>query len=182
MKKKRRSFNLLNAIELIEATTVQNYPDDGTGIAQDDDAPPGNILIGGKMKEKLYFNKLTSFNRNWDYDDGEWFWDYFSNVAGQDDFENYSNTLQSMKDLFPEKTWKNVWRRMKNIPDSLATLRFKKANQPYRMGGKDQTGDDKEDHAEINAKKDGAKFKNAKVTNKTIKESSLTERIESIIV
>ena len=45
-----------------------NYPDDGTGVSTDDDRPPGNILLGPKYKEKPFFNRLTSFVRNWEPD------------------------------------------------------------------------------------------------------------------
>jgi hypothetical protein len=182
MKKRKGKFSLLEAIDLLEATTSNGYPDNGTGVAGDDDAPPGNIVYGDKYKKTDYFNRLTSFQKIWDVDLSDWTWDEFEKSMGMEDFDNYSNTLQGMKDLFPEEVWKNIWKRMKNVPDELSTLRFKKSLWLHRKGGEDQIGSDREDHLEIDAKKDGSKFKDAEVTDKDIKESRLTNRISTLIV
>lgn len=182
MKKRKGKYTLLEAIDLLEATTSNGYPDDGTGVAGDDDRPPGNIVYGEKYKKADYFNRLTTLQKIWKVDNSDWKWDEFELSMGMEDFENYSNTLQGMKDLFPEEVWKRVWAKMKNVPDDLTTLRFKQAGQPWRKGGEDQTGDDKSDYVEIDAKKDGAEFKDSKVTNKTIKESKLTNRINTLIL
>jgi hypothetical protein len=117
--------------KLKETTVAGNYPDVG-GIAGDDDRPPGNILIGTKFKETDYFNKLTTFNRNWDYDDGEWEWGHFENTLGMEDFDNYSDTLKFMRPLFPKKTWRNVWKRMSNIPDNVMRKEFIKQKKLHR--------------------------------------------------
>jgi len=156
---------LLEALDLMpEATVSRGYPDDGTGVAGDDDRPPGNIVYGEKYKRAPYFNRLTSFQKNWEVDTGDWKWDEFEHSQGMEDIDNYSNTIKSMNDLFPEETWNNMWKRMKNVPDSLTTLRFKQAGQPWRKGGKDQLGVDKETHVDIETDKDGD-FKDAKVKN-----------------
>jgi len=126
--------------------SAYNYPDDGRGISTDDDRPPGNILIGTKFKPTDYFNKLTTFARNWDYDDGEWTWDHFEMAGGMEDYDNYSQTLQAMKSLFPEETWKNIWKRMTQVGDKETTRDFAKAGQPHRDAST-QLGKDKEDVA-----------------------------------
>lgn len=118
--------------KLKESTTSKGYPDDGSGVASDDDRPPGNILIGTKFKETDYFNRLTTFSRNWDYDNGEWEWGHFENTLGMEDFDNYSDTLKSMKPLFPKKTWRNVWKRMSNIPDDVMRKEFIKQKKLHR--------------------------------------------------
>ena len=44
-KQRKGKLNLLEALELLdEATTSNGYPDDGSGVAGDDDRPPGNIV------------------------------------------------------------------------------------------------------------------------------------------
>lgn len=154
MEKREGKFNLLEAIMFLEATTSKGFPDDGTGIATDDDYPPGNIVYGEKYKKDTYFNKLTGYNKTWKVDLGDWTWAEFEKSAGMEDIDNYSNTLHSMEDLFPEETWNNVWRRMKQVPARTTNLRFKKAMQPWRKSGKGQIGPDRQDHVEVDVKKD----------------------------
>lgn len=108
------------------------FPDDGSGISTDDDRPPGNILIGTKYKPTEYFNKLTSFNKNWDIDTGSWKWDEFENAEGQEDFTNYSQTLKGLNVLLPDETWKNIWKHMRQTPDAEVDQDFKKAGMPHR--------------------------------------------------
>lgn len=178
MKKRKGRYTLFEALEFLNETTYsRGYPDNGTGISTDDDRSPGNIVYGEKYKRTPYFNKLTDFQDSWELDDSDWKWDEFENSMGMEDFENYSNTLMSMKDLFPKETWKRIWAKMKQVPDDLTTLRFKQAGQPWRKGGEDQVGVDKEAHVEIDAKKDGAEFKDAEVKNE-----SLLNRIDDIII
>lgn len=145
--------------KLAEAIVTRGYPDDGTGIATDDDRPPGNIVFGQRQKRVPYFNKLTPFNTKWDVDSGDWKWDEFENSQGMEDFDNYSNTLFSMKKLFPKETWKNIWKRMKDVPDDVATAQFKKAGQPWRKGGEDQIGIDKSTHLEVDKDAEDAELK-----------------------
>lgn len=176
-RKRKGRLNLLEALLFLEATVSRGYPDDGTGIAGDDDRPPGNIIYGDKYKRGQYFNKLTDYQDTWELDTDDWSWDEFEHSQGMEDFENYSNTLDSMKDLFPKETWDRVWKRMKNVPDALTTKRFKQAGQPWRKGGEDQLGVDKEGHVEVDVDKGGS-FKDADVKN----ESTLLDKIDEIIL
>lgn len=170
---------LLEALELMpEATVSRGYPDNGTGVATDDDRPPGNIVYGEKYKRVPYFNRLTDFQQNWDVDAGDWSWDEFENSMGMEDIDNYSNTIKSMDDLFPKETWNNMWKRMKNVPDALTTLRFKQAGQPWRKGGVDQVGVDKEPHVDVEMGKDG-KFKDADLKNER---NGLVNKIDNFIL
>lgn len=180
-RKRKGRLVLTDALDLLEATTSKGYPDDGTGVAGDDDRPPGNIVYGEKYKKDNYFNRLTTLQKIWKVDNGDWTWDEFEHSMGMEDFDNYSNTLQGMEDLFPDEVWARVWSKMKNVPDRITTLRFKQAGQPWRKGGEDQTGSDKEHHADIEA--DGGSIKGADVNKKGIKESNnLTDRIDNIIL
>ena len=108
------------------------FPSDGSGVSSDDDRPPGNILLGHKFKETDFFNKLTTFSRNWVPDAGEWTWDHFENAGGMEDYDNYSQSLQAMKSLFPEETWESIWKRMTQVSDKEAARDFAKAGQPHR--------------------------------------------------
>lgn len=119
-----------------------NYPDDGTGVATDDDRPPGNILLGPKYKEKPFFNRLTSFVRNWEPDIGDWKWDHFEMAGGMEDYDNYSQSLQTMASLFPDDTWENVWKRMTQVGDKETDRSFDKAGQPWRDAETGQIGKD----------------------------------------
>jgi hypothetical protein len=122
-----------------------SYPDDGSGVASDDDRPPGNIIFGPRSVRRKYFNKLTNYSSIWDYDDVEDFkWNYFENLEGQEDFGNYSETLKSMKDLFPEEVWDSIWKKMKNVPDAEVEKMFKKQLKPER-DAENQLGKDKEE-------------------------------------
>ncbi len=176
MKKRKGRLNLLEALLFLEATVSRGYPDDGTGIAGDDDRPPGNIVYGEKYKKVPFFNKLTDYQKRWGVDLSDWSWDEFEHSGGMEDFDNYSNTLDSMRDLFPKETWNRVWNRMKNVPDALVTKRFKQAGQPWRKGGEDQLGVDKETHVDVDVDKGGS-FKDADV-----KDESLLAKIDNIIL
>lgn len=174
--KRKGQYTLSEALDILEATTVQNYPDNGTGVASDDDRPPGNIVYGDKYKRSPYFNRLTSFKDIWDLDDSDWKWDEFEKSMGMEDLDNYSDTLQGMEDLLPKKTWNNIWKRMKNVPNSLATKRFIQAGQHWRKGGEDQTGDGDENYVDIDAGKSG-KLKDTDVTNE-----KLIEKINKLVL
>ena len=61
-RKRKGKYTLTEALDIVsEATTAQDYPDDGSAIAGDDDRPPGNIVFGQKYKRTSYFNKLTDY-------------------------------------------------------------------------------------------------------------------------
>lgn len=182
-KRRKGKLNLLEALKLVdEATYSRGYPDDGTGVAGDDDRPPGNIVYGEKYKKTPYFNRLTLYDKIWKVDLGEWTWDDFELSGGMEDLRNYSNTLQSMKDLFPKETWDNIWKRMKYVSPEKATKDFIAAGQPWRKGGEGQTGVDNFDHVEIDMKKGrSTSFKDAEVTDDKLKES-LERRIGDLII
>jgi hypothetical protein len=153
-----------------------SYPDDGSGIAGDDDRPPGNIILGPRFVRKDYFNKLTQYQTIWDYDGKEDFkWDYFENLSGQDDYNNYSDTLKSMEKLFPEDTWKDTWKKMRNVPDKEVIKRFDIAGQPWRSKD-DQLGDHPEDQMGGTETADVPK-------ELDVKESlNLTDRIDKLLI
>ncbi len=176
-RKRKGRYTLSEAIDLLETTSATDYPDNGTGVATDDDRPPGNIVYGEKYKKEPYFNRLTDFQKTWKVDLGDWTWDEFKWSGGMEDVRNYSNTLQGLKDLLPKETWDNIWKRMKYVSPAKATKGFKDALQPWRKGGEDQTGGVNEPHAEIDAYKDGAKFKDADVTKKKI-----AEKIDMLVI
>ncbi len=188
MERKKGRLNLLEAIDFLddtapkgpigpipEATVTRGYPDDGTGVAGDDDMPPGNIVYGERYKRTPYFNRLTSFQDSWENDPDEWTWDFFDNSQGMEDFDNYSDTLKGMEDLFTKKQWKDVWKRMKNVPDNVVTRQFTKKGQPWRKGGEDQLGSgSKETYVDIDAGKDG------QVKDTKLKTESLMKKINDI--
>lgn len=179
-KKRKGKCNLLEALDLIsESTVAGNYPDTG-GIAGGDDTPTSNILLAPRYKEISYFNRLTSFNRNWTHDDSDWKWDVFANAKGQESLDSYSNTLQSMKSLFPKKTWELAWGRMKKVSDKSTIATFKQSGKEDR-DVKNQLGKEKDPHAEVDVKK------NQEVTGSTIKneerkKNNLINRINRVII
>ncbi len=199
MERKKGRLDLLEAIDFLdatapkvkgegpsfpplsEATVSRGYPDDGTGVAGDDDRPPGNIVYGEKYKRTPYFNRLTDFQDSWEVDLGDWSWDEFENSMGMEDFENYSDTLRGMEDLFTPKQWNDTWKRMKNVPDDVTTKRFKQSGQPWRKGGEDQLGVEPEVYVDVDLDK-GGRFKDADVkADKDAKnESSLVKKIDNI--
>ena len=128
---------------LNEATITHGYPDTG-GIAGDDDAPTGNILMGRKYKKVTVKTPGGSYQMS--VPDDKWTWDEFENAGGMEDYDNYHQTLQGMKPLFSDETWKNVWKRMRQVPDKETEKEFDKAGQPWRTGDT-QLGKDKADVA-----------------------------------
>jgi hypothetical protein len=176
-KKRKGKYTLSEALDLLEATYSRGYPDNGTGVAGDDDRPPGNIIYGEKYKKTPYFNKLTDFQDSWEVDLSDWKWDEFEHTTGMEDIRNYSNTIMGLKDLLPKETWDHVMKRFKYVSKADATKGFIDALQPWRKGGEDQTGDDDELHMDIDAHKKGAKFKDAVVSKK-----KLAEKIDMLIV
>lgn len=176
-KKRKGKYSLSEALTFLEATTVQNYPDNGTGVSTDDDRPPGNIIYGEKYKKTPYFNKLTDYKKSWEVDLGDWKWDEFEHTTGMEDKNNYSNTLRGLKDLLPKETWDHVIKRFKYVSPEDAEKGFDDAGQPWRKAGEDQAGGEEEEHMEIDAYKKGAKFKDADVSNK-----KLAERIKMLVL
>lgn len=110
-----------------------NQPDDGTGIAGDDDRPPGNILLGTRYKRTSYFNKLTNFSSIWTKDDSmDWAWDFFDSAKGMEDRDNYSKTIDKIEKILPQETWKSITSHFRFVPDVVVTKRFKDKKQPHR--------------------------------------------------
>jgi hypothetical protein len=94
-----------------EATIAGNYPDTG-GIASDDDAPTGNILMGAKYKKRVV-NALTGTFRM-SVPEEEWTWDEFEHAKGMEVKDNYHNTLDN------EGPFKSrMWRHMKKKKGSM---------------------------------------------------------------
>lgn len=177
-RKRKGNYTLSEALDLLETTSATNYPDNGTGVATDDDRPPGNIVYGEKYKRTPYFNKLTDYQDSWELEDGDdWTWDEFEMSGGMEDKNNYSNTLDGLKDLLPKETWKRVMSKFKYVSPKKAEKDFDDAGQPWREAGKDQTGGEEDDFVSIDAKSNGAKFKDANVTNK-----KLTEKISIFVL
>jgi len=181
-KKRRGILGLLEAIDFLdnttpisEATVGGGYPDNGTGIATDDDVPTGNIVYGEKYKRDKYFNKLTSYKDIWKIDLSDWNWSKFENCLGMEDTDSYSDTLDSMEDLFPEEVWKNVWKRMKNVPDAEVQKGYRNSLE-FQKDVKNQLGKDNQPHVDIDVDKGGS-FKDSK-----IKKESLVNKIDNIIL
>jgi|GEM_PF-4956120 len=79
-----------------ESTITYGYPNTGIhAMAGDDDYPIGNILIGGPYVKKDYYNRLTTFNINWEPDDSDWQWGGFDSAHGQGTMQNYCDTLKN---------------------------------------------------------------------------------------
>jgi hypothetical protein len=175
-RKRKGKYTLSEALDLLEATTVQNYPDNGTGVAGDDDRPPGNIVYGEKYKRTPYFNKLTDFQDSWEVDLSDWKWDEFENSAGMEDKNNYSNTLRGLKDLLPKETWNHIVKRFKYVSPADVDKGFDDAGQPWRKSKEDQLGGEEEPFVDIDATKDG-KLKDTEVSN-----DKLAEKINMFVL
>ena len=90
---------------LNEATITHGYPDTG-GIAGDDDAPTGNILMGRKYKKVTVKTPGGSYQMS--VPDDKWTWDEFENAKGMDDKDNYSSTLDDdpyLSQYFGGRVW-----------------------------------------------------------------------------
>lgn len=120
--------------KLDEATFHRfGFPDDGSGVAGDDDMPPGNIVLGTRYKRRPYFNRLTKFNTIWDKDDSrKWTWDFFDHSKGMEDKDNYSRTIYKLQAILPQDTWKDVASHLRDVPDSEVKKRFIAKGQAYR--------------------------------------------------
>lgn len=78
--------------QIKESTYTQGYGDET--MAQDDDYPTGNILMGDKYIKSPYYNKLTSFDVNWAPDAGKWDWTDFEACGGMGSKQSYNDTLK----------------------------------------------------------------------------------------
>jgi hypothetical protein len=77
-------------IQLLEAIISGTYPDTG-GIAGDDDAPTGNILMGRKYKKVKVNTPIGSYTMSVPED--EWSWGEFEHAKGMEVQDNYHETL-----------------------------------------------------------------------------------------
>lgn len=104
------------------------------GPAAGEDPPPGHGYLGNRYRRGDYDNRLTNYNTIWRVDDGEDFiWDWFPMAAGQEDYANFSETIDKVKEVFPEEVWNNVVKKMTNVPKRLRSSRFSiLKGQPYR--------------------------------------------------
>lgn len=176
-RKRKGKFTLVEAIDFLDETTiVGNYPADGTGVSDGDDTPTSNILMAPRYKQVPYFNKLTPFNKNWDHDNGKWYWDDFENAGGQEASKSYSNTLKSMKSLFPKDTWELAWKRIKNVPDKEIERELGGHRKEQKV--KNLLGKEKSTHIEIKTK-NKMEVKDTKLKNEN---KRLTKRIDQIIM
>jgi len=78
--------------------TVQTHAYSDTQLAQDDDYPTGNIIMGDKYEKVNYYNKLTSFDVNWQPEIGKWIWNQFDACGGMGSKQSYSDTLENNDD------------------------------------------------------------------------------------
>lgn len=90
---------------LAEAVLTLGWPDTG-GIAGDDDAPTGNILMGRKFVKKLYQGLAGPYIRS--VPDDEWTWDEFEHAKGMEVKSNYHHTLDDMRAGYEERLWKHT--------------------------------------------------------------------------
>jgi len=177
-KKRKGKYTLSEALDLLEATTARNYPDNGTGVASDDDRPPGNIVYGEKYKKTPYFNRLTSFDKSWEVDLSDWKWDEFAMSGGMEDKNNYSNTLRGLKDLLPKGTWNNIVKRFKYVSPEDVEKGFDDALQPWRKAGEDQTGGEEEPFVNIDVKN---KEKGGEIKDTEVSKKKIAERIDMLV-
>lgn len=142
--------------ELNEATTISpsGYPDDGSGVASDDDAAPGTTVFGDKMVPVVVPNRLTGetikyvpaadVGHDWNYDE-------FNNSMSMGSYKSYSDTLDGLNKLLGDRHWKHTDnRKFRMSQDKWLARRGEKD------GGVKQTarlGDNKPTHMELT--KDG---------------------------
>ena len=107
-----------------ESTISGSYPDEG-GIAGDDDAPTGNIIMGNRYERKPYHNRLNRYKSIWDIDDkANYQYDWFPDLEGMEARISYSKTLFSMEKMFPD-----LFKHTRDVPDD-------KVQQGYDNKGK----------------------------------------------
>lgn len=124
---------------LLETTISGNYPDDGTGVAGDDDAVPGNILMGNRYVRTNYNNRLTDYDTIWDIDNSNYDWSIFKYGKGQDDPDNYHSTLKGLKTILGDRLMKHI--KTKPFPDT-EVKRTNIKNKRPEMEPKNAIGND----------------------------------------
>lgn len=129
---------------LTETIYADSYPD-FSGIAGDDDFPPGNIVFGQKFKKIPYKNRLTGYDKVWGLDDSEWKWDEFENSKGMEDEDNYSDTLKTLSDVIPNF---NFYHRLKRkVSDKDVESNYNRT--PQTRDPETQLGKDDVETAEV---------------------------------
>jgi len=86
---------------LTEATLTHGWPDTG-GIAGDDDAPTGNILMGRKYKKVTVDTPGGPYQMSVPED--EWTWDEFEHAKGMEIKDNYHESLDGTH--LGDKIWR----------------------------------------------------------------------------
>jgi hypothetical protein len=124
---------------LKESTVTGGYPSDGTGISGDDDLPTGTGVIGDKYVPEMVPNRLTGATKRYAPSTDKWNWNEFEHSTGMGSQKNYSDTLDSMVDLFGERFWRNVEPRKsdKLQKDKEALRKQSDADQTAKLGDDD---------------------------------------------
>ncbi len=128
---------------LLEETSTGGYASDGTGVSGDDDLPTGTTILGDKFVPEMVPNRLTGATKRYAPATEDWNWREFENCSGMGSQKNYSETLDSMEDLFGARFWHNTEKRSAGLLQK-DKARIRKSNEI------DQTanlGDDKEESA-----------------------------------
>lgn len=125
---------------LKEATISGTYPSDGTGISGDDDLPTGTGVIGDKYVPEIVPNRLTGATKRYAPATTKWNWNEFDNSKGMGSQKNYSDTLDSMVDLFGDRFWAHTDRRRSDKLNPEKEKLYKQADvdQTAKLG-KDST-------------------------------------------
>ena len=121
---------------LTESTSTGGYPSDGTGISGDDDLPTGTGVFGDKMVKEIVPNRLTGATVRYVPSTKNWNWNEFENSTGMGSQKNYSDTLDSMVNLFGERFWKHTTPRKsdKLHRDKEALRKQSDADQTAKLG------------------------------------------------
>lgn len=94
-----------------EATYVGAYPSDGSGVATDDDLPPGTFVFGDKMVPVNVPNRLTGATKKYVTADDlnqDWNYNEFDNSKSMGSLDSYSDTLKDLKGALADRLWKHV--------------------------------------------------------------------------
>ncbi len=95
---------------LTEATVTGGWPDTG-GIAGDDDAPTGNILMGRKYRKETFQGWAGEYRRSIPED--EWTWDEFEHAKGMELKDNYHASLDKLRTGYQGKLWRHTKKKGK---------------------------------------------------------------------
>ena len=123
---------------LEEATSIAPaFTDDGTGICTDDDLPTGTGVFGDKYIPEIVPNRLTGATKRFVPDLTNWNWNEFEHSMGMGSKKNYSDTLDSMENMFgKERFWKHTNNRRtdKLNPEKEKLFKQSDANQKAKLG------------------------------------------------